>query len=246
MTAQEDYQRPEAMTARLLALPRRLPWHPWTGCSPISPSCLNCYAVPETGDLVVQTRRGPVWNGRLRFNEGEIDLPRRTPPHAYFDVCPHGDAFHESAPDAWLDRVFAVMEAERYQRFVVMTKRADRMLSYLSARYYGGRRAPGHIAFGVGVERQLEANQRIPALLAAPAQTKYLTVYALLGPLDLDAIPGVDRAALRQFCQVIVGEGWLTPSADSDWYAPVVETIKAIGVPIMQSDLLADAERRGY
>lgn len=50
-------------------------WHPWSGCSPISPSCTNCYAVPrEKGELVDLTERGFVFNGKLRFNEKELLL----------------------------------------------------------------------------------------------------------------------------------------------------------------------------
>ncbi len=124
---------------------KHLAWHPWSGCSPVSPSCLNCYAVPASGDLVHQTARGPIFNGRLTFNEALIDLPRQTEDRAEFQVCPHGDTFHENAPDAWLDSLFDVMESEDRHVFGVNTKRGDRMLTYLTARYGSGK-APGHEA----------------------------------------------------------------------------------------------------
>lgn len=224
---------------------KQLPWHPWSGCSPISPTCLNCYAVPESGDLVQQTRRGPVWNGTLRFNEDQIALPARTARPSYFQVCPHGDVFHENAPDDWIDRVFDEMKRERGHFYAVLTKRGDRMLKYLRERYNELRQVPAHIAIGVSVERQLEANQRIPALVNAPAQSKYLTVFAPLGPIDFNAIPGVSKRNLRTIKQAMIGSGWLTapnPQVEEE----CARALRALGIVVTVSSLSEDVARRGF
>jgi protein gp37 len=47
-------------------------------------------------------------------------------------VCAHGDLFHESVPDAWIDRIFAVMALAPQHTFQVLTKRSARMLQYMT------------------------------------------------------------------------------------------------------------------
>ena len=82
--------------------------------------------------LTIDTKAGPVWNGKVRFNEQWLDQPLRwTRPRMIF-VCAHGDLFHESVPDEWLDRVFAVMALAPQHIFQVLTKRPERMLAYLT------------------------------------------------------------------------------------------------------------------
>ena len=62
-------------------------WQPITGCSVVSPGCTNCYAMrlagtrlrhhPSRAGLTDLTKAGPVWNGRLTFNEEWLDQPLR-------------------------------------------------------------------------------------------------------------------------------------------------------------------------
>ena len=46
-------------------------------------------------------------------------------------VCAHGDLFHESVPDEWIDRVFAVMALTPQHTYQVLTKRSARMRAYM-------------------------------------------------------------------------------------------------------------------
>ena len=64
-------------------------------------------------------------------------------------VCAHGDLFHESVPDDWIDRVFAVMALSPQHTFQVLTKRAERMREY-----FAGNGAYLRV-LGDGVEREL-------------------------------------------------------------------------------------------
>lgn len=54
-------------------------------------------------------------------------LLRRRKPTTYF-VNSMGDLFHENVPDAWIDRVFAVMALTPQHTYQVLTKRAGRLL----------------------------------------------------------------------------------------------------------------------
>lgn len=48
------------------------------------------------------------------------------------------DLFHEDVPDAFIDRVFAVMALAPQHTFQVLTKRAERMRDYLTVPNHHG------------------------------------------------------------------------------------------------------------
>jgi protein gp37 len=92
---------------------------------------------PSRVGLTRESGGRPVWTGEVRFNEAWIDEPLRwTRPRRIF-VCAHGDLFHEAVPDAWIDRVFAVMALAPRHTFQVLTKRPERMRDYLRAAGFG-------------------------------------------------------------------------------------------------------------
>lgn len=119
-------------------------WNPITGCSVVSPGCTNCYAMklagtrlqhhPSRAGLTRETKAGPVWNGKLRFNEEWLTQPLAWKRPRMVFVCAHGDLFHEDVPDEWIDKVFAVMALAPHHTFQVLTKRAERMRRYCSDR----------------------------------------------------------------------------------------------------------------
>jgi protein gp37 len=187
-------------------------WNPITGCSLASPGCTNCYAMKLAGTrmrnhesrkgLTIASKAGPVWNGEVRFNEQWLDEPLRWRRPRMIFVCAHGDLFHESVPDEWIDRVFDVMHRSRHHVFQVLTKRSARMREYVT----NYTRLPNQIAafynlptdgstklyqplpnvwLGVSVEDQQRADERVPDLLATPAAIRWLSCEPLLGPVDL-------------------------------------------------------------
>lgn len=119
-------------------------WNPVTGCSVVSPGCTNCYAMRLAGGrlqhhstrkgLTTPSKAGPVWNGQVRFNHDMLREPLRWRRPRRIFVCAHGDLFHESVPDAWIDQVFAVMAVAGDHTFQVLTKRAERLRAYVTAR----------------------------------------------------------------------------------------------------------------
>ncbi len=124
-------------------------WQPITGCSVVSPGCTNCYAMklagtrlkhhPSRKGLTRDSKAGPVWTGEVRLNEQWLDQPLRWKRPRKIFVCAHGDLFAENVPDAWIDRVFAVMALAPQHTFQVLTKRASRMERYVSAPATQGR-----------------------------------------------------------------------------------------------------------
>lgn len=195
-------------------------WNPTTGCSVISAACKNCYAMklaggqlknhPSRTGLTRDTSSGPVWTGEVRFNEQWLDQPLHWKRPRKIFVCAHSDLFHESIPDEWIDRVFAVMgnvycKMDTPHTFQLLTKRADRIKRYLSdpgvsSRVTIAMKAMGlglagenseprwplpNVWVGVSAENQATADERIPLLLQTPAALHWVSVEPMLGPIDL-------------------------------------------------------------
>lgn len=217
-------------------------WQIITGCDVLSPGCTNCYAMrlagtrlrhhPTRAGLTRQTKAGPVWNGEVRFNEALLDQPLRWRKPRRIFVCAHGDLFYEKVPDAWIDRVFAVMALCPQHTFQVLTKRAARMREYIPRpapltdlmstaklifpdrdhREIYKRNWPlPNVWLGVSVEDQTRADERIPLLLDTPAAVRWISAEPLLGPVDFEGMwidfpdPGMHVNMLERLDWVVAG-----------------------------------------
>lgn len=129
-------------------------WNPIVGCSVVSPGCTHCYAMgqaariermqpgshyAQTTMVVSQNKafaRPPgksVWTGKVALAPDHIlTAPLRWKRPRRVFVNSMGDLFHESVPDEWIDRVFAVMALAPQHTFQVLTKRSVRMREYLT------------------------------------------------------------------------------------------------------------------
>jgi len=207
----------------------------------VSPGCTNCYAMRMAHRLATNSATSwyagttarkaggpPVWTGKVALApERTLLAPmRRRKPTTWF-VNSMGDLFHEAIPDEWIDRVFAVMALCPQHRFQVLTKRPERMRSYLStwpmasdhpdritayaadlAYEIRGRagdagvceRPLPHVWLGVSVEDQRRADERIPILLQTPASVRFISAEPLLEALTLnDILAPKDGALLKMF-----------------------------------------------
>lgn len=205
-------------------------WNVITGCSVLSPGCTNCYAMrlagtrlrnhPSRAGLTKDSKAGPVWTGDVRFNEAWLMQPMtwRTPRRIF--VCAHADLFHESVPDDWIDKVFAVMALTPHHTYQVLTKRADRMQRYFAGdpeervwqALFDVRPASGHYSIewplpnvwlGISCERQQELEERAPHLQRTPAAIRYISAEPLLGPIDT-----ADCCNGHYFFDVLRGTRW--------------------------------------
>ncbi|CAN7163656.1 phage Gp37/Gp68 family protein [Mesorhizobium amorphae] len=173
-------------------------WNPITGCQVKSPGCKFCYAMklagtrlkhhPSREGLTVDTKNGPVWNGRVRLNREWLGQPRKwTKPRMIF-VCAHSDLFYEEVPDEWIDWVFVAMALSPKHIFQVLTKRPDRMLRYLNAsnRLYQAHEPLKNVWLGTSVEDQPRANERRApmAALAELGWTTWASYEPALGQVD--------------------------------------------------------------
>ena len=102
-------------------------WNPVTGCTKISPGCLNCYA--ERMARRLQAMGQPNYrNGfRLTLHPHMLELPLRwRQPRSIF-VNSMSDLFHKDVPLDFIEKVFDVMRRAPQHRFQILTKRSERL-----------------------------------------------------------------------------------------------------------------------
>ena len=244
-------------------------WNPTTGCTRVSAGCDNCYAFALHDRRHVAWKRGrmpkaaPQYHlpfSRVQTFPDRLDWPlrHRKPERIFVDSM--ADLFHEDVPDEYLRRVFLTMGAAYQHRFLVLTKRPQRMREFVSepSMREAFTEVPGwplpNVWLGTSVEDQKAADERIPHLLATPAAVRFLSCEPLLGPVDLTRLtiippdpphgPGVWMNALtghvigpddmlpERVDWVIIG-GESGPRArpmDLAWARSLVEHCRAAGI----------------
>jgi len=179
------------------------------GCQRVSPGCQNCYAATINHRLGTGLDYDAKGIAAAEFFLDEKTLVKplswRKPRKVF--VCSMTDLFGEWVPDEWIDRMFAIMAQTPQHTYQLLTKRPERMRSYMTLPGRGdlqinrmGRVAQyissPHVArnldwplpnvwLGVSVEDQQRADERIPVLLETPAAVRFLSCEPLLGPVDL-------------------------------------------------------------
>jgi protein gp37 len=146
-----------------------------------------------------------------------IEAPLRVRrPTCYF-VDSMADLFHEDVPDEYLTRVWTTMAKAPQHRFLVLTKRPQRMSSWVAWRMRewssDGVAWPPvlpNVWLGTSVEDQASADERIPHLLATPAAVRFLSCEPLLGPVNLsDHIAAPGEALV--LCPACGNQRWVGP-----------------------------------
>jgi protein gp37 len=230
-------------------------WNPTTGCTKVSPACANCY-IERTPPFRIRGRKFVKGHIPLEFHENRLDVPlKKREPTIYF-VNSLSDLFHEDVPDEFLHRVYHTMETAHWHTFQVLTKRPERMRTYLDWRYgpvpaSRGRLPSRHIWHGVSAENQRMAEERIPQLLRTLSSIRFISAEPLLSPVDLtnlslghrDSIHALNgwhdcgywsgRRYLSKLDWVIVGgeSGPNLRPTNPEWVRSIRDQCVAAGVP---------------
>jgi protein gp37 len=228
-------------------------WNPVTGCTKVSPGCLNCYA--ETIDRRFQ-HDGPhvPWTVHAQAKAGvaavhlhpdRLEMPLRWRKPRRVFVNSMSDLFHKDVPFEFVAQVWETMRLAHWHTFLVLTKRPERMHEFIHT--YG----PGNVTLaeltplpnvwlGVSVENQRLVDERLPILAQVPTKVRFVSAEPLLGPLDLKPYffkysgCGVKPCACKGLAihQVIIG-GESGPGArpmDLVWARDLVHQCKQVGV----------------
>ena len=161
-------------------------WNPVTGCNKVSPGCKLCYAerlskrLKATG--MVKYRNGFA----VTLHPDALEIPLRWRKPRTIFVNSMSDLFHDDVPDQFVRDIFSVMESANWHRYQVLTKRPERVAALNAELPW-----PSQIWLGVSVEsdRYLE---RINLLRESGAETKFLSLEPLLGPLPDLNLDGID------------------------------------------------------
>ena len=162
-------------------------WNPSAGCTKISSGCKNCYA--ETMAIRLQAMGVEGYENGFKFNPVPARLfesLKRKKPTVYF-VNSMSDLFHQEMPEEYLNEIFNVIKETPQHTYQILTKRADRMLQYLSQRDI-----PKNIWLGVSVENRKEGLPRIDMLRQLNASVLFLSMEPLLEDLGIVNLENID------------------------------------------------------
>jgi len=201
---------------------------------------------PSRAGLTIDTKAGPVWTGEVRLNEAWLGQPLHWRRPRMIFPCAHGDLFHESVPDLWIDRVFGVMALAHWHTFQVLTKRSARMRVYLTdperlerlldapiphptgSRPLGALIDVGAFAtplpnvwLGVSAEDQPRWDERVGHLAVTPAAVRWVSAEPLVGRID-------PRGLHLIHWLVVGGESGPRPT-HPDWVAELRDECAAVG-----------------
>ena len=199
-------------------------WNPVRGCTKISPGCTHCYA-----ETFAERFRGvpghPFEQGfDLRLVPEKLAEPLRWAAPRMIFVNSMSDLFHESVPDAYIERVAKVMLAANWHIYQVLTKRATRMAELLDTNLREAANQ-SHIWWGVSVENRKHGVPRIDLLRSAPARVRFLSIEPLLENLG--------AVNFRQIDWAIVGgeSGAGARPMDPAWVRSLRDQCRAARVP---------------
>ena len=164
-------------------------WKHGYHCTKVSPGCAHCYS--ETANKLRGTGQ-PYDNRKVKFylDLSVFDTLLKTKPCTVF-IQSMGDLFHEDVPFDFIDRIFAKISSLPMHRFIILTKRPDRMADYYDQRRYGGHGTRSGMPagwyrswFGVTAENQEHFDKRVPVFMGIPVPLHFISMEPMLELID--------------------------------------------------------------
>ena len=158
-------------------------WNPWHGCKKYSEGCENCYMYyldkqrGQDGSKIYKTKSGfnlPIQrdiHGRYKLKTGELIRIGLT-----------SDFFLEEA-DEWRDEIWDIIRERRDLRFVIITKRINRVESVLPDDWGDGW---NNVNLTVTSENQKRADERLPILMSLPFKHKSIMVAPFIEEVQIE------------------------------------------------------------
>lgn len=176
-------------------------WNPVAGCTVVTPGCTNCYAMRMAARLDAMgvekyaglTRKSGdryVWTGKVTLDERSLEAPVSWRKPRKIFVNSMSDLFHADVPEAFVARVWSVMERTPHHTFQILTKRPERMKAVVS-----DLKLPvlPNVWLGTSVE-DAAVLSRLDDLRQVPASLRFVSFEPLLGSVAAADLSGIDWA----------------------------------------------------
>ena len=194
-------------------------WNPVTGCTKISPGCLNCYAERFAKRLKAMKNARYKSGFNVSLHHDLLTSPMKWKLPKYIFVNSMSDLFHEKVPNSFIYETFEVMNNCRQHIFQILTKRSHRLEKIAKELNW-----TNNIWIGVSIENAQMAF-RIKSLLKTTANIKFISCEPLIGPISSLPLDGIDW--------VIVG-GESGPNArpmKKEWAVSIRDNCIKKGIP---------------
>lgn len=235
-------------------------WNPVAGCRQCGPGCDHCYAQQFAARLAAMSRadrrngRDPgrkdkyeavvdangAWNGKIVYDAAALNhLERWRKPTTIF-VASMSDLFNAEVSQEFLGRVFDAMVQNPRHRYILLTKRSQRIGPAMQTMGLRPRDIP-NLWLGFSAENQGLFAQRAIFMrhLARAGWNTFVSIEPILRPIDC-------RFALGFLRWVVVGSetGPGARRADIEWVERIVEACGQAPVPcfVKQVGSVADVE----
>jgi protein gp37 len=153
-------------------------WNPVTGCTKVSPGCLNCYAERLAKRLRAMGQPNYKYGFEVALHEQTLAIPLSWKKPRMIFVNSMSDLFHESVPIEFIKEIFDVMRRASWHQFQILTKRSKRLIEINDVIDW-----PDNVWMGVSVENE-DYLSRIDHLRVVNAKIKFLSFEPLLGPVN--------------------------------------------------------------
>jgi protein gp37 len=161
-------------------------WNPVTGCSKVSPGCLNCYAERMAKRLAAMGQERYKNGFKVTLHREAIDEPYSWKRPRIVFVNSMSDLFHEKVSFEFIRDVFKAMNENKRHTFQILTKRSSRLVELAPLLKWSE-----NIWMGVTVENN-DYVSRVDDLRKVDCAVRFLSLEPLLGPEpDLD-FEGID------------------------------------------------------
>jgi protein gp37 len=165
-------------------------------CVKVSPGCKNCYAERlQAWPIGSRIRYAAQDRDELQIclDEQALEQPLRRRRGRDIFPCSMTDLFLEHHADEWLARIFDVMYRCPQHRFLVLTKRAQRMHDFIVGKHGAGNNAFAfrNVWFGISAENEDQWVERAPYVDVMRALG--FNTWASFEPLLTDIDPGPYR-----------------------------------------------------
>lgn len=212
-------------------------WNPTTGCTKISPGCLNCYAERMTKRLqAMGTPKYAAGFGKVVCHPDTLEKPLRWKNPRRIFVNSMSDLFHEDVPVEFLVKVWDVMDRSNRHIFQVLTKRPDLARDFIEVATPDddGPWPLSNVWLGTSAENQEMADKRIPHLARCPAAKRFISFEPLLGPIQTGYLAkvGIQHGRRSPIDWAIIGceSGPKRRPCKLDWVRSIIDQCDEAGV----------------